>query len=188
MKTLLAVSAILACLLLRAGDVRAAAEDIRYDGPDTWEHFQKFMDEREEKDRVTGLSYMISGALATVGGVAGYYGTTDTFSRGAFAVSQTLGVAALGYGASVYWNGNTYNSFYRAVRDSALSPQQKSDLLVRYMRNERIERDRNRWIRIGVHTLLAGMNFYSANREENRDVRNLLQFLGAVNVVIALSF
>lgn len=165
-----------------------AAEDIEYEGPAQWQHFDKFMREREEEDRITGLSYIISGAIATLGGSVGYYSSDDTFSRGAYAITQSVGIAALGYGASVYWNGNEYNSFYRAVRDSSISPSQKSEILSRFLENEKGQRARARWIRAGTHIVLAAVNFYSASREKDKDVRNIFNFLGGVNAVIGFSY
>lgn len=184
----LAIALFLILLLAGATPVRAGEKDIRYDGPDSWAEFEAAMQEREHQDRVAGLSYLLSGAIATVGGIAGSATNDDGFSRSVFAISQTLGIAAMGYGASLYWNGNDYASFYRSVRDSSLSPAQKTELLKRFLAYERNERDRARWIRFGTHALLAAVNFYSASQEDNRDVRSVLQFLGGVNVILAVSY
>lgn len=164
------------------------AETDLYDGPARWAEFDKFMKEREKQDRITGLSYLISGGVATIGGVAGYYSSEDAFSRGMYAVSQSVGIAAIGYGASVYWIGNEYNSFYRAVARSSLSPSQKSELLKFFLEQERERKEAARWIRVGTHALLAAVNFYNASKESDRDVKNLFNFLGGVNLVIGLSY
>lgn len=164
------------------------ADEMSYDGPPSWQNFDDFMKQREQEDEITGLSYLISGAIATVGGSVGYYGSSDTFSRGAYAITQSVGVAALGYGATIYFNGNEYDSFYRAVRDSSLSSAQKNEVLQRFLANEKEQHDRARWIRVATHTLLAALNFYSAAHEKDKDVRNIFQFLGGVNAVIAVSY
>lgn len=166
----------------------AHADDIDYDGPSNWESFHQFMIERAKQDEITGLSYMISGGLAAVGGNIGYYSSTDTFSRGAYALTQSAGIFAIGYGASIYWNGNEFDSFYRAVRDSSLSPLQKTEVLQKFLENERAQKDREDMIRMGTFILLSAMNFYSATQEDDNDVKNVFNFLGGVNLLLAFSY
>lgn len=91
------------------------SEDLGYGGPVQWESFKRYMKDRQEEDHIRGVSYMISGTVAVLGGVAGYYNSEDSFSRGIYAIAQSVGVAAIGYGANKYWNGNEYNSFFYAV-------------------------------------------------------------------------
>lgn len=165
-----------------------AVEAGPYEGPANWSDFELYMQERERHDRLRGLGYMLSGAVATLGGLAGYNSSEDSFGRAVYAVSQTVGIAAVGYGASVYWNGNEYDSFYGAIKNSSLSVDQKTELLQRYLALERRERERNRWIQFGTSVLLAVVNFSSAEREKDPNVKGVLQFLGGVNAVIALSY
>lgn len=176
------------CLGLFSSFARAESEAGVYDGPAQWQEFDRFMQLRERQDRVTGLSYLVSGAVATVGGMAGYYSSEDAFSRGMYAVSQTIGIAAVGYGASVYWLGNDYGSFHRAVSRSSLTPAQRNELLRGFLFEEELRRDRARRIRAGTHMLLAAVNLYNASKEPDRDVKNLFNFLAGVNLVIGLSY
>ncbi|MBX3041298.1 MAG: hypothetical protein KF789_11385 [Bdellovibrionaceae bacterium] len=166
----------------------AWADDVVYDGPADWSKFDQFMIDRQKEDEITGLSYLLSGALATIGGNLGYYSSSDSFSRGAYALTQSVGIVAIGYGASIYWNGNEFDSFYRAVRDSSLSSAQKTELLQRFLSNEKTQRERTRWIRMGTHALLAVVNFYSASQEKDKDVKNVFQFLGGVNALLAFTY
>ncbi|WP_413288505.1 hypothetical protein [Bdellovibrio sp. HCB337] len=159
-----------------------------YEGPAQWDSFNKYMRERQKEDRVTGMSYMISGAIATLGGVAGYYNSDDSFSRGVYAIAQSVGVAAVGYGANRYWNGNEYNSFYYAVEGAPLTSAQKAELLRRFLEKEKEERNKTRWIKIATHSLIAAVNLYSASREEDKNVRGVLNFLAGTNAIIAFSY
>lgn len=159
-----------------------------YGGPVQWNSFQTYMKERQEEDRVRGMSYMISGAIATVGGIAGYYNAEDSFSRGLYAIAQSVGVAAIGYGATNYWNGNEYNSFFYAVEGAHLTSGQKAELLQRFLEKEKEERHRARWIKVATHSLIAVANLYSASHEEDRNVRGVLNFLAGTNAVIAFSY
>lgn len=164
------------------------AQDISYEGPADWSAFDKFMETKEKEDQVSGLSYMLAGTIATLGGVVGYYSSEDSFSRGLYAVSQSLGVAAIGYGASNYFIGNEFNSFYRAVEGSKLNNQQKTDLLRRFLEIEKKQQERRKLIKVVTHSLIAAVNFYSAHREEDKNVKGVLNFLGIINAAMALTY
>lgn len=166
----------------------AQADDVIYDGPSDWTLFDQFMKKQEEEDQIKGLSYLVSGTLATVGGSIGYYESSDTFSRGAYALTQSLGILAIGYGASIYWTGNEFGSFYTAVKDSNLTNAQRNELLARFLKAEQIRYERDQAIRMSTHFLLAAVNFYASTRETDKDVKKLFQFLGGINLFLALTY
>ncbi|MGZ3745359.1 MAG: hypothetical protein ACXWRA_16290, partial [Pseudobdellovibrionaceae bacterium] len=168
--------------------VEARNLDSDYQGPLYWESFQEYMENRQEEDRVKGLNYILSGSIATIGGIAGYYNSEDSFSRGVYAIAQSIGVAALGYGANAYWNGNEYNSFFYALEGAHLTSSQKAELLQRFLEKEKEEHRKSRWIKIGTHSLIALVNLYSAVHEEDKNVRGVLGFLAGVNAIIAFSY
>jgi hypothetical protein len=167
---------------------KAESLDSGYEGPIQWGAFRKYMDDRREDDQIKGLSYIISGTLATVGGVIGYHNSEDSFSRGVYVVAQSVGVAAIGYGANTYWNGNEYNSFYYALEGAHLSSAQKGELLQRFLEKEKEECRKSRWIKIATHSLIAVVNLYSASHEEDKNVRSVLGFLAGANAIIAFSY
>ncbi len=179
---------IILCIMLSLVSFSALAEDQFYQGPAEWSSFNKFMEKKEQEDRIAGVSYMISGAVATIGGAVGYYSSQDSFSRGLYAVAQSVGVAAIGYGATFYFVGNEYTSFYRAIDGAHISAVQKSEILKRFLDQERAEHDRRRWIKVATHSLIAAGNFYSASRDEDRNIRGILNFLGIVNVAMAITY
>lgn len=187
MSRLLVLLLFLCSFSMCAGTAQASLSEMSYEGPANWNSFQRYMRERQKEDRVHGTSYMISGAIATLGGVVGYYNSEDSLSRGVYAIAQSVGVAAIGYGANRFWNGNEYNSFFHAVEGAPLSSLQKVELLKRFLEKEDEERDRRRWIKIGTHSLIAAVNLYSASREQDKDVRGILHFLAGINIVIAFS-
>lgn len=179
---------LLLMMIFSAGVAQAEDDDLDYGGPVQWESFQHYMKERHEEDRIRGVSYMISGTIAAVGGIAGYHNSEDSFSRGLYAIAQSVGMAAIGYGANSYWNGNEYNSFYYAVEGARLTPGQKAELLQRLLEKEKDERRRSRWIKVATYSLIAAANLYSASQEDDRNVRNVLHFLAGTNAVIAFSY
>jgi hypothetical protein len=165
-----------------------ALSDMEYDGPVRWDSFRTYMEERQREDHIKGMSYMVSGAIATIGGLVGYYGSTDPFSRGIYAITQSVGVAAIGYGATNYWIGNEYNSFFYAVEGAHLTPAQKGELLYRFLDREKEQREKTKWIKIATHSLIAIANLYSASHEEDKNVRGVLQFLAGTNAIIAFNY
>jgi hypothetical protein len=187
MKTLLRFL-LLWTLLSVAFVARASDFDDGYTGSAQWDSFRDYMSTRQHEDQVLGASYIISGAVATIGGVVGYYNSQDSFTRGVYAVAQSVGVAAIGYGASQYWIGNEYNSFFYAVDGAPLSSSQKADLLQRYLERDREVRQRTRWIKVVTHSLVATVNLYNSTRESDPNVRSILQFLAGTNAVIAFSY
>ena len=84
--------------------------------------------------------------------------------------------------------GNEYTSFYKAVDGSKLSPIQKTDILKRFLDQEKAENNRRRWIKVATHALIAASNFYSASRDDDKNIKGVLNFLGAMNVAIAVTY
>jgi hypothetical protein len=164
------------------------AKSIQHKAPSSWSEFEEMMNQQLQKNEVTGVSYMLSGAATLIGGLAGAQGAQDIYSRSVFALVQSFGVTAIGYGAGIYWNGGSYNSFYLAVRDSSLNANQKNELLRNYLNYEKQEKERERWIKAGTHFLLTALNAYSASKEENKDVKGIFQFLAGANLVIGLTY
>lgn len=160
----------------------------QYQGLPEWSQFGQFVKEQKEQDERLGLSYMISGGIAAVGGVAGYDLSSDPLSRSVYAITSTVGIAAIGLGASYYWTGNEYDSFFYALEHSNISIQEKNRILQRYLEKEQEKREARRWIRVVTHSLIAVANFYSASRETNGDVKPVFIFLGTVNTVLAVSY
>ena len=60
----------------------AASKDIvdKADAID-WKRFSTFMNDEKRNDEIFGWSYIVSGSLATIGGVVGYYSTQDPFAK-----------------------------------------------------------------------------------------------------------
>lgn len=159
-----------------------------YDGGAQWKEFKEFVIDQRVEDEKLGLSYMISGAVATVGGVYGYYAAEEVFSRSMFAITSTIGIAAIGLGASYYWTGNEYDSFYYALEGSGLSVTERNKILQRYLEKEKAERENRKWIRVATHALIAAVNFYGASQESNNDAKAIFLFLGGANAVLAVSY
>lgn len=153
-----------------------------------WNNFDRVMKEAEERDKRIGWSYLISGALVGIGGTLGAQNATDTGSKLVYGLSASFGLGAAGYGALRLINGNSYTSFYNSLRLSSLTPAQRDELVRNYIDQER-ERERIIKItRIVSHVIIGGLNFYSASKEEDKNTKTFFQFLGTVNLAMALTY
>ncbi|KYG67926.1 hypothetical protein [Bdellovibrio bacteriovorus] len=175
-------------LILLLSPLKSFSEDGHYDGPVQWNEFRKHVLEEEKAQELKGLSYMISGAVAAVGGTVGYFHSEEIFSQTLFAITSNVGLAAIGVGASYYWAGSETSSFYYALEGSSLSLAQKNEVLQRYLLKQNELRENRRWIRVATHALIAAVNIYSASQSEDEDMRGLFYFLGGANAVLAISY
>ncbi|AHZ85237.1 hypothetical protein Bb109J_c2550 [Bdellovibrio bacteriovorus] len=167
-----------------AGDRR----DVDYSGPSNWNEFRAFVHNQQKEDEQAGLAYMISGAVAAIGGTVGYQQSEEIFSRTIFAITSNVGLAAIGLGATYYYTGNEMDSFFYAIDGSSLSLAEKNEVLQRFLLKEREEKEKRKWIRVATHALLAAANIYSATQEENSDVRSVFYFLGGANTLLAVTY
>ena len=165
----------------------SADEEFKFD-THKWDEFAREVEIQKEKDRRNGLSYVISGSLALVGGIWGNSIAEDTAEKGIYTVFQTIGVASVGYGAYVWKIGGEERSVYQTLQYSKLTPEQKSQFLRAY-NYQRREREKNdRIIRAVTHGLIAGLNFYNASQQKQESLKNTLFFVGGVNLLAAVSF
>ena len=163
-------------------------QESEFNGPTQWNEFRTFVLQEQDRDKERGLSYMISGGIAAIGGTLAYHGTEEPFGRAMYAVTANVGIAAVGLGATYYWTGNENDSFYQAIDGSSLSPQQKNEVLNRFLTRQRQEREHRRWIQVATHALVAAVNLYSAHQEENADIQSVFYFLGGANAILAISY
>ncbi|MEQ1879070.1 MAG: hypothetical protein ABL958_20690 [Bdellovibrionia bacterium] len=179
----------LTALILFSGSVFAAGPTKQFNGEPRWDNFSGFINEQSEKDRKLGIAYMVSGAAAIVGGTLGYQQTEDPFARTVFTVSQSMGIAAIGYGTFLMEIGHEDRAFHQAVLDTtSLSPQQKDELLGHYLREKRTFEKRARLIRAFTHGFIAALNFYNGSKQKDSNLQSVHYFIGGINLVAAVSF
>ena len=155
---------------------------------DDWKGFEDFIKETDRQDKVDGYSYLISGTLASVGGLVGYYSSADTFAKAVYSISQTIGVAAIGFGGYKLFVGNENRVFYKTLRASNLSATEKDLLLFNYRLQKGAEEARVRKVKALTHGAIALLNIYNAMKEPHEDLKTALYFIGAVNFFAAISF
>lgn len=142
----------------------------------------------EKKQIKNGISYIISGSLALVGGILGDSVAADPAEKGIYAIFQTIGVASIGYGAYTWQIGGEERTLYQALQGSNLNPTQKADFLESYKLQRKLREKNERVIKAITHGLIAGLNIYNASRQQQETVQSALYFVGGVNLLAAVSY
>lgn len=166
-----------------------AGEPRLYEGEPHWDRFSRFVEEQEDRDRREGTAYIVSGALAVIGGTIGYQQTQDPFAQTVFTISQSMGIAAVGYGTYMMQIGHEDGAFYRAVdRTAGLSESQKNGLLSNYLSEKNANRKKAKLIKAFTHGFIAALNFYNGSKQTDSNLQSVHYFIGGMNLVAAISF
>lgn len=162
--------------------------EVTLDKVENWQDFRKKMIEQENVDHTDGWAYMVSGGLLLAGGLVGYHNGQTPVEKLAYSVSQSLGVAGIGYGAYLHYVGGEERAFYDTVEHArGLRSQDKDELVRSYVQTWRINRHNEKVIRIVTHSLVAALNIYNALQEERGDLRTGLMVIGGANALAAIS-
>ena len=155
----------------------------------SWEQFQRHMKEQKEIEEREGFSYILSGGIAFIGGIVGYHNSKDVFAKGAYALSQSLGVAAIGYGAYLGQLGHEDHLFHQTLAsDRQLNLVQKDHLVQIYFRLDGERKKESQKVAALTHGLLAALNLYNASTAPQEDLRSSLYFISAINFLASVSY
>ncbi len=166
---------------------QAQDSQFTYDKSD-WEDFYKQVEIQKRRDKKQGLSYIISGSLALLGGLAGATTTDDMAEKGIYTIFQTLGVASIGYGAYQSELGGEERALQKALSETDLSNEQRSQFLKNYIREQKYREKNDHRIRAITHGLIAALNFYSASQQTQSSLKGTLLFIGFVNTLAVASY
>lgn len=159
------------------------------DAKPTWDNFQKVIIEQKKRNEQEGLAYVISGGIAFVGGIVGYQRSNDLFAKGAYALSQSLGVAAVGYGAHESLIGSQERLIYDTLNaDHFLNPAQRDQFVKIYFDLEAKKNRETQRIAALTHGLLAGLNLYNGVQATHEDLRSTLYFIAVINVIACVTY
>ena len=183
MKKLILMTLIFSCSTTFAKPVLTQVED-----SSDWSSFEAAMVQARLEDREVGMSYLISGGLVALGGMLGAQTANDSTSKFVFGLSESLGVAGMGYGIAKLSYGNEYNSVYDAIRASHLSDQQKNSLVRVYLEKEKEKREAIKRVSFVTHLLLTAVNLYAASQEKDANSKTFFQFFAGANLALALAY
>jgi hypothetical protein len=135
----------------------------------------------------TGQAYILSGSLLILGGIIGYHNAHTPVEKLAYSVSQSLGVAGVGYGAFLHSVGSDQRTFFQSVSASkSLTIENKNELAQSYVATWRENRQNEKMIKIVTHSIVAAVNLYNGLLEEG-ELRQGLVALGGINFLAAVS-
>jgi hypothetical protein len=136
-----------------------------------------------------GWAYLVSGVAALGISLPAYYLSDDLFAKAVYSLTETMSVAAVGYGSYLVLVDDDLTRFVRIVKGtSGLTLANRNQLASLYLR-EGADRARSvRKIRVISHGLTAALNFVNAVTASQRDLATALYFLGGVNTLAAVSF
>jgi hypothetical protein len=169
------------------GDDNENDIELNKDHP-TYNNFKSYMLQQKDREYVSGLSYVVSGGIATIGGVIAYETSTDPIAKAVFSLSQSIGIAAIGYGALDWYNGNDYSSVFYALEHTRLTALERDRFMEKFFIKEKQRERQARIIKAVTHTLVAALNGYYAVRENNKDLKAAFYFIGGVNALVAISY
>lgn len=174
-------------LVLSFSKARADELELNEDQP-SWRNFKLYMLQEKKRNHIDGLSYIISGALATAGGIYGYETSEDQMAKAVFGLSQSLGIVAIGYGAFEWASGNEHSMVFESLDHSTMTVEQKGEFLNAYFKQVKQQRKKSKLIKAITHGLVAALNGYHALTEENKDLKSAFAFIGGVNLLAAVSY
>jgi hypothetical protein len=138
-----------------------------------WTEFERMMREKQKKDRTDGLSYVISGSLALVGGLIGQGATKDPLEKGVYTLFQSIGVASIGYGIYTWKLGDEDRWIYDIVESApSMSMQDKIEMIRSYKATKIAREKQQRFVRALTHGLIAAQNIYGATHTTNDTIKN----------------
>lgn len=153
-----------------------------------WNQFEKLSVRQEKRDYRNGFSYIISGSLALIGGILGAQSTSDNLEKGVYTLFQTIGIASIGFGVYTWKIGEEDRNLYHILNSTSLNTDQKTMVLRSYYNHKKLVEKEQRFIKAVTHSLISGINFYSASKQKHLSVKNGLNFIGGVNLLAALSY
>lgn len=154
-----------------------------------WLKFNSKILEETKKDRIDGISQIISGSLALAGGIYGGSVTTDPVEKAVYTVFQSVGVASIGLGVYQWQVGSENRKLHQVLKTSKwMSNEQRGMFLITYDLESTQESKKVNHIRVLTHGLIALVNFYNGSQQQNSSIKNSLYFIGGVNAIASLAF
>lgn len=155
----------------------------------TWDQLSTKTDLEAKSASTEGYSLIISGGITFVGSVVGYFASTDIFLRAVFSVGQNLGTLATGYGASRLLTLDELRFFREVVSNSGtLRPEDRDSLAESYDQLGRLEKSKERKVKMVTHGITAALNFVNATTFQTQELKAAFIFLGALNTLAFFNY
>lgn len=154
---------------------------------ETWAEFSNDVKKDAAQNKKLGIAYLISGGVATIGGIVGYNNSRDPFAKAVFLAAQSIGIGAIGYGGVKAYSGTNQSLFYALDSNPTLSNNQRDQIIRSYFDFRRGEEKSIRVIRAITHGIITVLNGYNGYFEPNGEIRTALFFVAGVNALATVS-
>jgi hypothetical protein len=135
-----------------------------------------------------GLSYMLSGGLALVGGGYGFSQSEKPVEKGFYSIAQSLGLLAIGYGAEAYFLKHDDEIFIQVLNSADLTREQKDRMVESYLKEKRDREEDMKWIRRTTFGLAGALNIIYAGQTKDSTLRGFLYLTAGLQLVWAFTF
>ena len=154
-----------------------------------WKKFRTGVADQEKKDQLNGLSYLLSGSLAIIGGFEGQQIASDPLEKAVYTFFQTIGIASIGYGAYTWKVGDEARLLSESLQNArGISDADRGAILSSYEYSKAKKEHSDRIVRAITHGMIAIYNTYNGLQQSQENVKNTLLFIGGVNFLAALSY
>lgn len=167
----------------------AQTSEVVVDRDTQWSTFKDEVRQQIRRDKINGVSYIISGTIAFGGGLVGSGISDDEIEKGIYTVFQTIGVASAGYGLYVWSIGGIERELYSILGNAhGLSDIEKTMILRSYYRHKVQKEKKEKWIKAITHGLIGGLNIYSATQQKDDSIKTALFFVGGINMLATITY
>ncbi len=135
-----------------------------------------------------GLSYMLSGGLALVGGGIGWSRSHESVEKGFYSLAQSLGLLAIGYGAEAYYLKQDDEMFLNVLNSGDLNLAQKNKMVESYLAEKKEKEESLFWIQRTTFGLAGLLNVIYASQAKDQTLQNFLYVTAGVQLVWAFTF
>lgn len=135
-----------------------------------------------------GLSYMLSGGVALIGGGYGWSHGEKSVEKGFYSLAQSLGILAIGFGAESYFLRGDDELFLQVLSSVDLTQVQKDRMVESYLKEKRQKEEDIQWIRRTTFGLAGLLNIIYAGQAKDSTLQNFLYVTAGVQLAWAFSF
>jgi len=154
----------------------------------TYSDFQEQVKAQSEKSRQEGMSMLLSGGLAFVGGAYGWSSAKKPVEKAFYSIAQSLGLLAIGYGAEAYYLKQDDEIFLQVLTLDSLTSAQKDQMVQSYLRERKDREESLVWIRRVSFGLSGLLNLVEASQVKDQTLQNFLYVTAGVQLVWAFTF
>lgn len=155
---------------------------------ESYSEYAERVQAQSETAKTEGLNYMISGAVALLGGTYGWSKAEKPVEKGFYSLAQSLGLLAIGFGAEDYFLKQDEEIFLQVLNSGELTRAQKDRMVTSYLKEKKERAADVLWIRRTTFGLAGLLNVLYASQAKDQTLQNFLYVTAGVQLVWAFTF